>query len=83
MTITATDVYKRQAEDKANQALYAGSVADARMHPEPERDRQRRMGGSTTIWGGRCMPFDPIDFEPRDYIAHSGWPIGLDDLRCV
>lgn len=69
------------AEDKATQALYAGSVADARMHPEPERYRQRRMGGSTTIWGGRCMPFDPIDFEPRDYIAHSGWPIGLDDLR--
>lgn len=37
------------AEDKATQALYAGSVADARMHPEPERYRQRRMGGSTTI----------------------------------
>ncbi|MCJ9714321.1 FAD-binding protein, partial [Bordetella hinzii] len=67
-------------ETPAAQDLYAGTVADARMHPEPDRYRQRRMGGSTTIWGGRCMPFDAIDFERRDYIAHSGWPIGLDDL---
>ncbi|OZI70854.1 GMC oxidoreductase [Bordetella genomosp. 12] len=68
------------AEEPATQDLYAGSVADARLHPEPSRYRQRRMGGSTTIWGGRCMPLDAIDFEPRDYIAHSGWPIGLDAL---
>jgi choline dehydrogenase-like flavoprotein len=26
------------------------------------------------------MPLDAIDFEPRDYVAHSGWPIGLADL---
>jgi choline dehydrogenase-like flavoprotein len=64
--------------DAATQDLYAGSVADARMHSPPDRYRQRRFGGSTTIWGGRCMPFDAIDFETRDFIAHSGWPIGLD-----
>lgn len=62
------------------QALYAGEVADERMHSSPDRYRQRRFGGSTTIWGGRCMPFDPIDFEPRDYVAESGWPIGYDAL---
>jgi choline dehydrogenase-like flavoprotein len=38
------------------------------------------MGGSTTIWGGRCMPFDPIDFETRSQVPGSGWPISLDDL---
>lgn len=26
------------------------------------------------------MPFDPIDFEARDYEAFSGWPIGLAEL---
>ncbi|MEJ2894514.1 FAD-dependent oxidoreductase [Bordetella avium] len=68
-------------EEPASQALYQGSVADTRLHSEPDRYRQRRMGGSTTIWGGRCMPFDAIDFEAREYMPHSGWPIGLDDLR--
>ena len=67
-------------EDAASQALYAGEVADARLHSPLDTYRQRRLGGSTVIWGGRCVPFDPIDFEIRDYIAHSGWPITYDDV---
>jgi len=62
------------------QALYAGSVVDPRLHSAPDRYRQRRFGGSTTIWGGRCVPLDPIDFETRSYIAHSGWPFDLGEL---
>lgn len=61
-------------------ALYAGSVADPALHSPPDTYRERRLGGATTTWGGRSMPLDPIDFEPRDYIADSGWPIGPGDL---
>jgi choline dehydrogenase-like flavoprotein len=67
--------------DAQTQALYEGSVADATLHSPPDRYRQRRFGGSTTIWGGRCMPLDPIDFEPRSYVPHSGWPIGPQALE--
>jgi choline dehydrogenase-like flavoprotein len=67
-------------EEQDTQALYAGSVADEKLHSPPDRYRQRRFGGTTTIWGGRCMPFDDIDFEPRDYIAHSGWPFSRQEL---
>jgi choline dehydrogenase-like flavoprotein len=63
------------AEEAPTQALYAGTVTDPRMHSPPDRYRQRRFGGTTTIWGGRCMPFDEIDFEARDFVPHSGWPI--------
>lgn len=66
--------------EEAVQKLYEGQVADERMHSAPHRYRQRRFGGSTTIWGGRCVPLDPIDFEPRDYLSDSGWPIDLADL---
>jgi choline dehydrogenase-like flavoprotein len=69
-----------QAEQEV-QKLYEGAVADERMHSEPHRYRQRRFGGSTTIWGGRCVPLDDIDFEPRDYISASGWPIDGQTLR--
>jgi choline dehydrogenase-like flavoprotein len=62
------------------QALYAGAVVDERLHSPPDRYRQRRFGGTTTIWGGRCVPFDPIDFEPRDYVAESGWPLRRESL---
>ena len=61
--------------EPATQDLYAGSVVDERLHSPPDRYRQRRFGGTTTIWGGRCMPRDAIDFEVRDYVPHSGWPI--------
>ncbi len=66
--------------EQETQNLYAGTVVDERLHSLPDRYRQRRFGGTTTIWGGRCMPFDAIDFEARDYVQHSGWPINLDAL---
>ena len=66
--------------DQKTQSLYEGEVADAQMHSPPDKYRQRRFGGSTSIWGGRCMPFDPIDFETRSYVPHSGWPISYEDL---
>jgi len=62
------------------QRLYEGSVADERLHSPPHRYRQRRFGGTTTIWGGRCVPFDDIDFEARDYVPLSGWPIDRQQL---
>ncbi|MFI4928172.1 MAG: GMC oxidoreductase, partial [Burkholderiales bacterium] len=70
----------RMQEDPTTQALYAGEVADERLHSPPDKYRQRRLGGSSAIWGGRCVPFDPIDFEKRDWVADSGWPICHDDL---
>jgi choline dehydrogenase-like flavoprotein len=66
--------------EKTSQALYEGEVADERLHSPPDRYRQRRFGGTTTIWGGRCVPYDPIDFELRDYMPYSGWPLDLSAL---
>ena len=66
--------------DAKTQSLYEGEVADARMHSPPEKYRQRRFGGASAIWGGRCMPFDPVDFEAREHVPHSGWPMGYEDL---
>jgi choline dehydrogenase-like flavoprotein len=67
-------------EEIDTQALYAGTVSDSRMHSPPDTYRQRRFGGTTTIWGGRCMPFDAVDFEARDYVPNSGWPISRESL---
>lgn len=35
----------------------------------------RRVGGSTWYWGSHARPLDPIDFEKRDWVPHSGWPV--------
>jgi choline dehydrogenase-like flavoprotein len=61
--------------DPATQALNEGEVTDPRLHSPPDKYRSRRFGGSTTIWGGRCVPFDPFDLETRPWIDHASWPI--------
>ncbi len=43
--------------------------------------RGRFLGGSSNCWGGWCRPLDPWDFEQRDWIAHSGWPFGFDEMK--
>jgi choline dehydrogenase-like flavoprotein len=45
-----------------------------------EDSRLRFFGGTTAIWGGRCAELDPIDFERRDWVPHSGWPISRETL---
>jgi choline dehydrogenase-like flavoprotein len=45
-----------------------------------EDARLRLFGGTTAIWGGRCAELDPIDLERRDFVPHSGWPFGWDEL---
>lgn len=67
-------------EHAPTQALYDGEVADEALHSPADKYRQRRLGGSSAIWGGRSMPFDPIDFETRAQVPHSGWPISYEDL---
>lgn len=42
--------------------------------------RARFLGGSSNCWGGWCRPLDRWDFEQRDWIPHSGWPFGLDEM---
>jgi len=62
----------------ASDDVYRGS-AEA-PHPNPAEFRRVVFGGTTGTWGGRCVPFDPIDFEKRDYVPGSGWPISYDEV---
>ncbi|KOF15590.1 hypothetical protein AC244_22760 [Ensifer adhaerens] len=36
---------------------------------------RRGLGGTSALWGGRCVTFDDVDFAKRAHIPHSGWPI--------
>ena len=67
---------------------YEGETADLNAGEnvgEPyyalESARLRFFGGTTAIWGGRCAHLDPIDFERRDWVPHSGWPFEAAELE--
>lgn len=60
-------------------ALSAGDIVGA-PYPPLEDAHLRYFGGSTNAWGGHCRPLDPIDFEARPWVPHSGWPMTRQDL---
>lgn len=41
---------------------------------------RRQLGGASNIWGGRCVPFDPVDFEDRAVAAPASWPVDYEQL---
>lgn len=42
--------------------------------------RLRALGGTTNAWPGQLVPFDPIVFEHRPWVADVDWPIDRADL---
>jgi choline dehydrogenase-like flavoprotein len=65
--------------DDATRDLYRGE-STALPYRFADGCRSRFLGGSSNCWGGWCRPFDDWDFEQRDWVAHSGWPIKAGDL---
>jgi choline dehydrogenase-like flavoprotein len=37
------------------------------------------FGGTSRLWGGRCLPLDPIDFESR-WPGQGPWPVEYDEI---
>lgn len=66
---SGSDQYGQEAE----QLSRFESSGESRAAPHAVR--RRILGGTSSIWTGRCVPLDPIDFQARDWIEHSGWPI--------
>jgi choline dehydrogenase-like flavoprotein len=64
----------------AAQAFYAGEAVDHAAHSPVDMYRRRVLGGSTTLWGGRCIPFDPVDLEERPWMELARWPFGHDEI---
>ena len=65
--------------DAATAALGVGDNVGMPYY-DLQDSRLRFFGGTTNIWGGRCARLDAIDFERRDWVRHSGWPISQADL---
>jgi choline dehydrogenase-like flavoprotein len=43
--------------------------------------RERVLGGATALWAGQCLPPESSVLEARDWVPHSGWPFGADELE--
>jgi choline dehydrogenase-like flavoprotein len=66
--------------DRRAQLLGDTAGEDPRHVPMSLATR-RQLGGASNIWGGRCVPFDPIDLAPRPLTGDARWPIEHDELE--
>jgi choline dehydrogenase-like flavoprotein len=66
--------------DEKTQALGDADIVNPGVHVAMNLATRRQIGGTSNIWGGRCVPYDPIDFDRRPYIPHSDWPISYDEI---
>ncbi len=65
--------------DEKVQDLYDGKTTG--QHYFPLRSaRLHYFGGTTGHWAGYCSTMDEIDFQKRDWVPYSGWPITRKDL---
>jgi hypothetical protein len=62
------------------QLLSDATIADPSQHVPMSLAVQRRLGGASNLWGGRCVPMDALDFESRPIVNENTWPISAADL---
>ncbi|NBV46570.1 MAG: GMC family oxidoreductase [Planctomycetia bacterium] len=70
----------RSSADATVQALGDATIVDPVRHVAMNLATRRQLGGASNIWGGRCVPYDPVDFMDRPWIPSSSWPIGFDEV---
>ncbi|HEY7220257.1 MAG TPA: GMC family oxidoreductase [Candidatus Binatia bacterium] len=63
----------------------AQSLCDVEIAGYPVREnfmaRARYFGGTCNLWAGRSMKLTEFDFEKREWVPDSGWPIAYSDVQ--
>ena len=62
------------------QQLSEAAAWEPGRHAPMSMTVRRRLGGTSTIWGGRCVPYDQVDFDRRPYISDTAWPVSYEEL---
>ena len=68
--------YAEKSQEALNEIERSGQSIKA-----PHAGRFRVLGGTTTRWGGQISEFDAVDFQQRDWVPGSGWPIEKSALQ--
>jgi choline dehydrogenase-like flavoprotein len=75
------DVLVLEAGDEHLGSFDAKTYASVgREHRGLELARSRCLGGTSNLWGGQLVEYQAVDFNGREYLAHSRWPVSHDEI---
>ena len=66
--------------DAGAQALSHAEISNPSSHAPMDLAVQRGFGGTSALWGGRAVPFDPQDFDRRAAAPEAVWPLQAGDV---
>ena len=62
------------------QDLSNADIVSREIHDDMSIAVSRQLGGSSNLWGGLCVRYDPVDFVPRPGLVDARWPMTYKDL---
>ena len=62
------------------QQLSDAAAWDSGVHSPMSLTVRRQLGGASALWPGRCVPYDPVDFDRRPSISSTAWPVTYEEL---
>jgi choline dehydrogenase-like flavoprotein len=68
-----------QFKSADNLSFFKAERVDDPRHAPTELYRRRMLGGTTSVWGGRCIPFDREDFTST--LDRPGWPLEFAEVN--
>lgn len=51
-----------------------------RKHDGIRRGRSVALGGTSNLWGGQLVEFNPVDFAGRKWLDGACWPVSYEEL---
>lgn len=69
-----------QLHPQSDDTLGEVDLVEARGHASLRDANCNALGGTSHWWGGRCVPFDPIDFASRPWVTNASWPIDYNEV---
>jgi choline dehydrogenase-like flavoprotein len=57
------------------------TVGGDALHAPMSQATRRQIGGTSNLWSGRCVPFDPVDFQRREIVGDACWPISYAEME--
>ena len=55
-------------------------IVDIQRHAEMNLAVCRALGGTSWTWGGRCVPYDQVDWLDRDFVPDGHWPVAAEEI---
>jgi hypothetical protein len=62
------------------QDLAEAAELDTKLHSPMSLTTRRQVGGTSVIWGGKCVPFDEVDFDRRSFMGNAQWPVSYQEI---